>query len=74
MRVNVLKRFNLAMDYIENGLDSRKDEVLNTPSAIHGAWEYLVGSFLSEESLTYSGDIDFEVFSNTDKGYNYGYQ
>lgn len=48
MRVNVLKRFNLAMDYIENGLDSRKDEVLNTPSAIHGAWEYLVGSFLSE--------------------------
>ncbi len=42
----------------------------NTPSAIHGAWEYLVGSFLPEESLAYSGDIDFEVFSNTDKGYN----
>lgn len=42
----------------------------NTPSATHGAWEYLVGSFLPEESLAYSGDIDFEVFSNTDKGYN----
>ena len=42
----------------------------NTPSAIHGAWEYLIGSFLPEESLTYSGDVDFEVFSNTDKGYN----
>ena len=32
------------------------------PNGIHEAWEYLLGVFLPEESLKYSGDIDFEVF------------
>ncbi len=32
-------------------------------NGIHEAWKYLVGIFLPEESLEYSGDVDFEVFS-----------
>lgn len=44
-----------------------------TPNGIHEAWEYLVGVFLPEESLKYSGDVDFEVFylrSDSDKKYD----
>lgn len=44
-----------------------------TPNGIHEAWKYLVGVFLPEESLKYSGDVDFEVFylsRDSDKKYD----